>query len=151
MKVTLLTLFTLLSTLFYAQTNGKGIVIIKDKKIDELIQNKSNTKKGNSSGYRIQIQFSTDKNDLNEARLKFIKSYPKIETYISYDAPNYFLRVGDFEEKNDAEKFKKDIFREFPDNFIVKCNINLPNEDVVEDTIPRKKQKEIQTPKKKKN
>jgi hypothetical protein len=155
MRLSLLTLFTFLSTLFFAQTNGKGIVIIKDKKIDELIENKSNIKKNGITGYRVQIYFSTNKNELNDVRLKFIKSYPRIETYITYDAPNYLLRVGDFSEKNDAEKFKKEIFREFPDNFLVKCGINLQNndEDEDEDSIPQKikKEKEIVVPKKKKN
>lgn len=155
MRLSLLTLFTFLSTLFFAQTNGKGIVIIKDKKIDELIENKSNIKKNGITGYRVQIYFSTNKNELNDVRLKFIKSYPRIETYITYDAPNYLLRVGDFSEKNDAEKFKKEIFREFPDNFLVKCGINLKNndEDEDEDSIPQKikKEKEIVAPKKKKN
>lgn len=149
MKLSLLTLFTFLSTLFIAQTNGKGIVIVKDKKIDALIQSKSNIRRISISGYRVQIYFSTNKNELNDIRLKFIKSYPKIETYITYDAPNYFLRVGDFGDRNDAEKFKKEIFKEFPDNFIVKCGINLPNDDEDEnDTIS---EKEANSPKKKKD
>jgi hypothetical protein len=151
MKLTLLTLFILLSTLFNAQTNGKGIVIVKDKKIDALIQNKSNVKRINTTGYRVQVYFSTNKNELNDVRLKFIKSYPRVETYITYDAPNYFLRVGDYADRNDAERFKKEIFREFPDNFIVKCGINLPNDEEEEDSIPEKREKESLTPKKIKN
>lgn len=151
MKLTLLTLFILLSTLINAQTNGKGIVIVKDKKIDALIQNKSNVKRINTTGYRVQVYFSTNKNELNDVRLKFIKSYPRVETYITYDAPNYFLRVGDYADRNDAERFKKEIFREFPDNFIVKCGINLPNDEEEEDSIPEKREKESLTPKKIKN
>ena len=145
MKTALLTLFVILSTVILAQSNGKGIVIVKDKKIDALIQNKSNVKRINTIGYRIQIYFSTNKNELNDIRLKFIKAYPRIETYITYDAPNYFLRVGDYADRNDAEKFKKDIFREFPDNFIVKCAINLPNEEESEnDTLFKKEEKVIE-------
>jgi hypothetical protein len=151
MKLTLLTLFVFLSTLFFAQTNGKGVVIIKDKKIDALIQNKSNVRRVSITGYRVQIYFSTNKSELNDVRLKFIKSYPRIETYISYDAPNYFLRVGDFADRNDAEKFKKEIFREFPDNFIIKCGINLPNDDDETDSIPENQEKVIVNPKKKKD
>ena len=150
MKLLLLTPVLLLSTLLFAQTNGKGIVIIKDKKIDALIQNKSNVKRISASGYRVQIYFSTNKNELNDIRLKFIKSYPRIETYMTYDAPNYFLRVGDFADRNDAEKFKKEIFREFPENFIVKCGINLPNDDDDEDSIPVR-EKETVSPKRKKD
>ena len=68
MKMPLLTLFILLSTLFNAQTNGKGIVIVKDKKIDAIIQNKSNVKRISTTGYRIQIYFSSNKNELNASQ-----------------------------------------------------------------------------------
>ena len=53
--------------------------------------------------------------------MKFIKQYPKMETYITFDAPNYILRVGDFTEKNDAERFKKEhgyvwnLYQDFED------------------------------------
>ena len=151
MKLTLLTLLVFLSTYFIAQTNGKGIVIIKDKKIDALIQNKSNIRRISTTGYRVQIYFNPNKSELNEVRLKFIKSHPRVETYITYDAPNYFLRVGDFAERNDAEKFKKEIFREFPENFIVKCGINLPNDDDETDSIHVNEEKVIVPPKKKKD
>jgi hypothetical protein len=135
MKNFVFILFILLNINVFSQNKGKGVVIIKDKKIDELIQNKSNVKRITVSGYRVQIFFSSNKSELNEIRLKFIKKYPRIETYITYDSPNYILRVGDFDDRNDAEKFQKELFREFPDNFIVKCSINLPNDDDENDTI----------------
>lgn len=117
-------------TIFGQNTkDNSGVVIIKDKKIDELIKNKSNVRRVSTAGYRIQIFFNTDKEKVNEIRMKFIKQYPKMETYITFDAPNYILRVGDFTEKNDAERFKKEIFREYPENFILKTAINVPNDD----------------------
>lgn len=127
-RIVILSLF-IAQGLFAQNKKEEGIVIVKDKKIDALIQNRSNIRRVSTAGYRIQIYFNTDKDKVNETRLKFIKSYPKIESYITYDAPNYFLRVGDFTEKNDAEKFKKEIFREYPENFILKTNINVPNGD----------------------
>ena len=138
MKQLVTFLFITISYLVCAQNKKeKGVVIIKDKKIDALIQNKSNIKRITTGGYRVQLYFSTNKDEVNEKRLKFIKSYPRIETYITYDAPNYILRVGDFMERNEAEKLKKEIFREFPDNFIIKTAINIPNDDEEEsDSIP---------------
>ena len=142
MKQLVTFLFITISYLVCAQKE-KGVVIIKDKKIDALIQNKSNIKRITTGGYRVQLYFSTNKDEVNERRLKFIKSYPRTETYITYDAPNYILRVGDFVERNDAEKLKKEIFREFPDNFIIKTAINIPNDDEEEnDSIPTKDSKE---------
>jgi len=131
MKTYLFFLFTLLLLTGYSQNTkeNSGVVIIKDKKIDDLIKNKSNIRRVSTAGYRVQIYFSTDKDKVQELRMKFIKQYPKMETYITFDAPNYILRVGDFTEKNDAERFKKEIFREYPENFILKTAINVPNDD----------------------
>ena len=77
-------------------------------------------------GYRIQLFFDGDKNAVDEARSKFISSFPKVDTYVTYNAPNYFLKVGDFRTQNDAEKVKATIDSQFPTNFIVKEKINLP-------------------------
>ena len=131
MKTYLFFLFTLLILSGYSQNTkeNSGVVIIKDKKIDDLIKNKSNIRRISTAGYRVQIYFSTDKDKVQDLRMKFIKQYPKMETYITFDAPNYILRVGDFTEKNDAERFKKEIFREYPENFILKTAINVPNDD----------------------
>ena len=131
MKTYLFFLFTLLLLTGYSQNTkeNSGVVIIKDKKIDDLIKNKSNIRRISTAGYRVQIYFSTDKDKVQDLRMKFIKQYPKMETYITFDAPNYILRVGDFTEKNDAERFKKEIFREYPENFILKTAINVPNDD----------------------
>ena len=131
MKTYLFFLFTLLLLTGYSQNTkeNSGVVIIKDKKIDDLIKNKRNIRRISTAGYRVQIYFSTDKDKVQDLRMKFIKQYPKMETYITFDAPNYILRVGDFTEKNDAERFKKEIFREYPENFILKTAINVPNDD----------------------
>ena len=131
MKTYLFFLFTLLILTGYSQNTkeNSGVVIIKDKKIDDLIKNKSNIRRISTAGYRVQIYFNTDKDKVQDLRMKFIKQYPKMESYITFDAPNYILRVGDFTEKNDAERFKKEIFREYPENFILKTAINVPNDD----------------------
>ena len=131
MKLIVAFVFLSFSNILLSQDKKEntGIVIIKDKKIDDLIKNKSNVRRVTTAGYRVQLFFSTDKEKVNEIRMKFIKQYPKMETYITFDAPIYILRVGDFTEKNDAERFKKEIFREYPENFIIKTAINVPNDD----------------------
>jgi hypothetical protein len=121
--------FLFISIISNAQNKKEGgVVILSDEKIDELVTKRSNMKKMTSTGYRIQIFFSEDKEELNNIRLKFIKQFPKVETYITFDAPNYLLRVGDFADKNQAEKFKKEIQQLYPENFILKTNINISYE-----------------------
>lgn len=109
------------------------IEIIKDTRIDALVK-----KQGaiippatvpQITGYRIQLFFDTDKKAVDEARTKFITQFPKIDTYVIYNAPNYFLKVGNFRTRLEAEKIKVSVDKDFPTNFIVKELINLPRID----------------------
>ena len=112
--------------------NG-NVEIIKDTRIDDLIKQQSAIIPPSTvpqiTGYRIQLFFDTERNLVDEARSKFVTAYPKIDTYIVYTAPNYFLKVGNFRTRLEAEKIKSTIDREFPTNFIVKELIYLPRID----------------------
>ena len=70
--------------------------------------------------------FDSDRSKLNDAKSKFISYYKTIDTYITYNAPNFFLKVGDFRTRLEAEKIKSEIEAEFPTSFVVKEKINLP-------------------------
>lgn len=81
------------------------------------------------SGYRVQLIFDSNKKTVDDARSRFIGQHPKIDTYISYNAPHFTLKVGDFRSKQDAEKIKDELMRDFPTCFVVKETINLPRID----------------------
>jgi hypothetical protein len=112
---------------------SQNVKIIKDQRIDGLVSKQSTVippaTSPQLSGYRIQLFFDNDRKLLDEARSKFISLYPKIDTYVIYNAPNYFLKVGDFRSMLDAERIKSTLFREFPTCFITKELINLPRID----------------------
>lgn len=131
MKHILFVLATLVSLCSFAQ---KGDVeIIKDPRIDALIRQEgaiiSPATAPQMSGYRIQLFFDSEKSSVDEARSKFMNLYPKVDTYVTYVAPNYFLKVGDFRTQTDAEKVKSAVEGQFPTSFIVKEKINLPRID----------------------
>lgn len=112
----------------------EGIITVeKDKRIVELISNKSKIIPPATSpqimGYRIQLFFDTDKKEVDLARKKFIELYPAIETNVVYKAPNYFLKVGNFRTHLEAEKIKVTLDKEFPTNYILKELISLPSLD----------------------
>jgi len=112
---------------------SENIKIIKDQRIDGLVSKQSvvipPATSPQLSGYRIQLFFDNDRKLLDEARTKFISLYPKIDTYVIYNSPNYFLKVGDFRTMLEAERIKSTLFREFPTCFITKELINLPRID----------------------
>jgi len=110
-----------------------NVQIIKDTKLDALIEKQSEVippaTNPQIDGYRIQLFFDSDKSKLNAGRASFIAKFPKIDTYTTYNAPNFFLKAGDFRTRLEAEKIKAEIEAEFPTSFIVKESINLPRLD----------------------
>jgi hypothetical protein len=105
----------------YTQVN-----IVKDNRIDEKISGKSQKQ---ILGYRVQICFDSDKILVDQMREKFISQYPKIDTYITFDAPNFNLKVGDFRTQIEAEKLKEKIIADYSITIIHKELINLPRVD----------------------
>ena len=121
----------LVHSFFFAQT-GK-VEIIKDAKLDVLVKKQGMVIPPATSpqllGYRIQLFFDTDRALLDNQRAKFIALNPKIDTYVSYQAPNYFLKAGDFRSLLEAERLKNQLLKDFPTSFVVKELVNLPRID----------------------
>lgn len=123
--------FTIIIFLVNFSFSQKGNVqIIKDSRIDAFINKQSEVippaVKPEIEGYRIQLFFDSDKSKLSSSRAMFISRYPKIDTYTTYNAPNFFLKAGDFRTRLEAEKIKSEIEADFPTSFVVKEKINLP-------------------------
>jgi len=106
--------------------NGRVEVII-DSRIDDLIILESSIDE--IQGYRLQICFDSDKRVIDEARDRFLKLYPMIDTYVEFEAPHFNLKVGDFRTRLEAEKIKREIFGEFVICIIHKDLIQLPRID----------------------
>lgn len=132
MKVFCLIILTISSALPLFGQKG-NIEIIKDARIDALIKKQGMIIPPANSpqvpGYRVQLFFDADRKSVDDARSKFISAYPKIDSYIIYNAPNYILKVGDFRTLLEAEKIKSSFIRDFPTSFIVKEMVNLPRID----------------------
>jgi len=84
------------------------------------------------NGYRVQIFFGK-RNEAREKKVEFLKKYSDVGAYISYLAPNFRLRVGDFRTKIACEKFKKEISEDFPASYIVKDKIEFFDFEMEED------------------
>ncbi|MFN5030634.1 MAG: hypothetical protein ACK5FX_00320 [Flavobacteriia bacterium] len=130
-KLFLLNIILLSSFISKAQ---EGVIEIKsDPRIELLVKKQGMPSNASNSpqisGFRIQITFDPERKTIDEARERFISVYPTIDTYVIFNAPNYFLKVGDFRTQLEAEKIKDGITRDFPTSFIIKEQINLPRID----------------------
>jgi hypothetical protein len=124
--MSLKTFFLLLLILNFNSKIFSQINVYKDDRIDALVEKKRTSIMG---GYRIQICFDSDKNIVNAARTKFSNLYPKIDTYMNFEAPNFNLLAGNFRTRIEAEKLLEKIFGEFTITIIRKEYIYLPRVD----------------------
>jgi len=126
--------FVLLCILYKNSINAQGsIQMIMDPRIDALIQKQGKPIPPATSvqidGYRLQLLFDSEKNKIDQARIQFAKRYPKIETYVKYNAPNYVLKVGDFRTQLEADRLKAEVGTIYPMSFVVQEKVNLPRID----------------------
>ncbi|SDS03630.1 Sporulation related domain-containing protein [Mucilaginibacter mallensis] len=124
----------LLPSLLFAQEKGK-VEVVKDPKVDSLVQDYVVGDKGkniapaSSDGYRIQIFSGSDRQAAYDAQAKLKAKYPDLATYLSYRAPNFKVRVGDYRSRLEAEKVMQDLKPLFGGLFITQEKINLPKLD----------------------
>ena len=70
--------------------------------------------KGGVDGWRLQIKFTSKREDILPYQVKFTNLYPEIPAQITFDSPYYKLTVGNFKTKNEALKMKHMISKNFP-------------------------------------
>lgn len=105
--------------------------IIQDERVNTLIEKhiQANTAFNGLTGYRIQIFFdsgSNAKNRANNERRRFMTLFPQARAYVTFDAPNFKVRVGNFRTRLEAEKWLRDIQKHFEMAYVVPSRIELP-------------------------
>jgi len=132
-------LATILFILLAASTSAQQgqVVIHQDPLVDTLLAKYAvvtdrlmeNPDHKAIPGYRIQIFFDSGLNSSDrarEARKEFERLFQDIPAYITWKAPNYRVRVGDFRSRLEAEKTLKRIMTDYPNAWVIKDEINFP-------------------------
>lgn len=118
----------LLMQLVYAKTFAQKIQIKSPERLDSLVQAQiQKNKEANSiSGYRLQLMQTTDRKKANEAKTTLLEKYPDLDVYITFQAPNYKVRVGNYAKRIDCVTIYKVLLPDFPQSFMVSDKIELP-------------------------
>ncbi len=122
MKKIVFSCFLLVFSCFLkAQENG-NVNVIQDPGITELMGNYKvyNEKNKTVDGFRLQIMFSNNRDDVYAAKTKLYKDFPSENCYVTYEQPNYKLRLGDFADRFAAYKMLNEILPLYPSAFVVK-------------------------------
>ena len=111
----------------FAQTDSvkKGadtIIVNKDPRLDILTQkqalvNKRSqmmTSNGLYKGYRLQLLSTNNRNQAFKLKYDLLTNYPDHKAYVTYQAPYFKVKLGNFLKKEDAQKMRKQISKNFP-------------------------------------
>lgn len=126
-----------------AFAGGDTIVVHKDSRLDDFSAKQAYVNKissrmtssGMYKGYRIQVLSTRSRDDAYKAKAMLLKNFGDEKSYVLFQSPNFKVRVGNFAEKADAEKFKKEIAHLFTQNIYVVDDLieYIPKPDEVED------------------
>jgi hypothetical protein len=138
MKIIITSLICISCFSALAQTRGQ-VTVIKNPLIDSLINKRLELSKKVASptikrggpivaqmGYRVQVFYGSDRRQTFQEQARFKGMYQKLNTYITYREPNYYLRVGDFRTRLEAQRFMNELKPIFPTLFIFREKINAP-------------------------
>lgn len=125
-----LTIFTAFVMSGWAQSQG-SLNLRQDTRIDRLMQKQREVYAANStmSGFRVQIFMEIGNEAVDHANVvkkEFEEQYPELPIYLSYEQPYYRLRVGDFRNRVEAEKYLRILKPQYGVAFVTADIINPP-------------------------
>lgn len=119
------------------------ITIRKDPRLDLLSEkqreanhrNAMLTPDGLLRGYRIQVISTSRREEAFSIHADLLKRFPDEKSYVTYQSPNFRVRIGNFIRMEDAEPLKAILNKQYPRGvYIVADGVEyLPREE--EDTL----------------
>ena len=103
-----------------ADTASQGkIIVYKDSRLDILAKKEAAFNDANTfslgprsaKGYRLMLLSTSDRPAAMRVRAQLLQRFPEQKVYMSFQPPYIKLRFGNFVEKADAEKYRKEIIR----------------------------------------
>lgn len=99
------------------QRNRKGTNITATSPTRTPVD-KENATRTTAMGFRVQIYSGSDRSAAYAEQARFKQLYKGIDTYLSYEEPNYRVKVGDFRSRNEAEDLMQGLRRQFNNVFV---------------------------------
>lgn len=91
---------------------ARGIVLHADPRLAVLVAKSSNIKRGlirSGRGYRVQIYAGNDRTAATRIKIDFMRRFPGVRTYMTYVAPQFRVKVGDFQSRGDAQRLYSQV------------------------------------------
>lgn len=126
----------------YAQTTKPsvvddtlGVVLHADPRLAMLVYNKPDhhlTAGGRRTGsiysgrgFRVQIYSGNDRNIATQRKVDFIRRFPGVRSYMSYVAPTFRVKVGDYKDRKAAQAMYQQVSKLYNPCMIVNDIIEI--------------------------
>ena len=76
-------------------------------------------------GYRVQIYNGPDRNKAVQVKTEFMRRFPGVSTYITYVAPGFRVKIGDYRNRSDAEGMLREATSMYSPSMIVPDVVTL--------------------------
>lgn len=80
--------------------------------------NRSVSNRTVARGFRVQVFVGSNRSEAYAEQTRFKRLFPDIDTYITYDEPNYRVKVGDFRARSEAEELMQGLKGQFSNVFV---------------------------------
>ena len=110
-----------------SQLTGQSAVAINTEiGVDALMElfQTQNEAENKVEGWRVQILATTDRNRLETVESAFKVNYPSVPVDWVHTKPYYKLRAGAFQTKQEAERLKHTLERQFEGVYLVKDKVS---------------------------
>jgi hypothetical protein len=87
------------------------------------------TSSGQYKGFRLQVISTNDREKAFGIKSDLMNRYPEEKAYVMFQSPYFKVRIGNFIKREDANKFRKNLNKLFPQGVFVV-------EDAIEYTPP---------------
>ncbi|MEM6347129.1 MAG: SPOR domain-containing protein [Bacteroidota bacterium] len=106
---------------------GRKVYLDVDQRLNQLVARDSVLKKriDKLPGYRVQIYANVGRQGALSTKSALMSNYPGVPNYLTYRAPNYVVRVGDFIDKEEAVLFCRQLKENFPSAFVAPDTVNF--------------------------
>ncbi|SKB69693.1 Sporulation related domain-containing protein [Parapedobacter luteus] len=79
---------------------------------------KKNATRTTAMGFRVQIYSGSNRTEAYAEQARFRRLYKDIDTYVTYEEPNYRVKVGDFRSRAEAQELMQGLRKQFNNVFI---------------------------------
>jgi len=115
-----------------------SVIVIKDARMDMLSVKQAYINKRTSmmtstglyKGFRIQLISTASRDAAQQMKTDMMNRYPDQKIYMLFQSPNFKVRMGNFLKRKDAERFRIQLMRYFPQGvYIVEDAIEYTPKD----------------------